>query len=212
MQPHSAAAKLKKFMNMETDEPPEHVQVMRGKHRDSGPLFGPLPGFRLGEVVAYEFQLPDRFEPWPGRTLIERTFVLLDVGVSFANPCWVRARNPDSTLIEVDLKGKDSWYVDLVAVRVEGKRYTFRDLYVDAIVPTDGRHYRMLDLDEYADAMTSGNLSLEEAADGLRRWQRFLDRYLYADRWPPVDWSDFPPKSIRRLAELSAPFESPVRW
>src|SRR5438876_798586 len=120
-------------------------------------------------------QEPDRFEPWPGRKLIERTFVLLDVGVSFANPCWVRARNPDGTLVEVDLKGRDSWYVDLVAVRIEGKRYTFRDLYIDAIVPTDGRHYRMLDLDEYADAMISGNLSLEEAADGLRRWQRFLD-------------------------------------
>jgi len=116
------AVKLKKFMDMETDEPPERVQVMRGKHRDSGLLFGPLPGFRMGEVVAYEFQLPDRFEPWPGRTLVERTFVLLDVGVCFANPCWVRARNPDGTLVEVDLKGRDSWYVDLVAVS-QGEAY-----------------------------------------------------------------------------------------
>ncbi len=159
---------------METDEALERVQVMRGKHRDSGPLFGPLPGFRLGDVVAYEFQLPDRFEPWPGRTLIERTFVLLDVGVSFANPCWVRARNPDGTLVEMDLMGRDSWYVDLVAADVEGKRYTFRDLHIDAIVPTDGRHYRMLDLDEYADAMTSGNLSLKELLLDCCRFE--LDR------------------------------------
>jgi hypothetical protein len=199
-------------VTLETDQPLERVQVMRGKYGDSGLLFGPLPGFRLGDVVAYEFQLPDRFEPWPGRTLVERTFVLLDVGVSFANPCWVRARNPDGSVAEVDARGKDSWYVDLVSVHMQHNNYTFRDLYIDAIVPTDGRPCRILDLDEYADAMASGVLPLEDAVDGLRRWQRFLDRYLYGNRWPPAAWSDFPPKSIQRLAELRAPFESPVKW
>jgi hypothetical protein len=190
----------------------ERVEVMRGTHRDQQYLFGPLPAFRLGEVVAYEFELPQRFEPWPGRTRLERTFVLLDVGVSFANPCWVRARNPDGSLTEVDPRGRDSWYVDLVTVDAQGDRYTLRDLYIDVIVPTDGRHYRMLDLDEYADAMADGTLSLEDAIDGLRRWQRFLDRYLHADRWPPAKWSDFPPKSIQSLFELAAPFAEPVRW
>jgi len=190
----------------------ERVQVIRGRHGDVGPLFGPLPGVRLGEVVAYEFELPARFEPWPGRTRLERTFVLLDVGVSFANPCWVRAGNPDGSVFEVDSKGAHSWYVDLVTVDVQGDRYTFRDLYIDVIIPTDGRHHRMLDLDEFADAMAEGTLSLEDAIDGLRRWQRFLDRYLHADRWPPVGWSDFPPASIRSLFELPAPFADPVRW
>jgi len=185
---------------------------MRGRHGDVGPLFGPLPGVRLGEVVAYEFELPARFEPWPGRTRLERTFVLLDVGVSFANPCWVRAGNPDGSVFEVDPKGADSWYVDLVTVDVQGDRYTFRDLYIDVIIPTDGRHHRMLDLDEFADAMAEGTLSLEDAIDGLRRWQRFLDRYLHADRWPQAEWSDFPPASIRSLFELPAPFADPVRW
>ena len=190
----------------------ERVEVMRGTHRDLEYLFGPLPGFRLGDVVAYEFELPERFEPWPGRTRLERTFVLLDVGVSFANPCWVRARSPDGSLVEVDPRGRDSWYVDLVTVDAQGDHYTLRDLYIDVIVPTDGRHYRMLDLDEYADAMADGTLSLEDAIDGLRRWQRFLDRYLHADRWPPAEWSDFPPTSIRRLVELAVPFAEPVRW
>jgi hypothetical protein len=65
----------------------EPVEVIRGTHHDLEFAFGPLPGFRHGDVVAYEFELPVRFEPWPGRTRLERTFVLLDVGVSFANPC-----------------------------------------------------------------------------------------------------------------------------
>ena len=190
----------------------ERVEVMRGHHRDLGALFGPLPGLRLGDVVAYEFELPKRFEPWPGRTHLERTFVLLDVGVSFANPCWVRARNGDGSLAEMDPNGRDSWYVDLVKVNMQDDRYTFRDLYIDVIVPTDGRHSRMLDLDEYADAIAEGTLSLEDAIDGLRRWQRFLNRYLHADRWPPTEWSDFPPKSIRSLFDLAAPLAEPVRW
>lgn len=190
----------------------ERIEVMRGSHRDQDDLFGPLPGFRLDDVVAYEFELPERFEPWPGRTRLERTFVLVDVGVSFANPCWRRAERPDGSVVEADIGGRESWYVDLVSVERDGDRYTFRDLYIDLIVPTDGRHYRMLDLDEYGDAMAGGELSLEDAVDGLRRWQRFLDRYLHTDRGPVANWSDFPPKSIRSLMELPSPFAEPVRW
>jgi hypothetical protein len=187
------------------------VEVLRGKHKDPSSLFGPLPGMRDGDVVAYEFELPERFEPWPGRTRLERTFVLLDVGVSFANPCWVREARPDGTVVERDREGRDSWYVDLVTVEARGDRYTFRDLYIDVLVPTDGRHYRMLDLDEYAEALRDGSVPLDAAVDGLRRWQHFLDRHLHADRWPPTAWSDFPPASIRALAALPAPFATPVR-
>jgi Protein of unknown function (DUF402) len=190
----------------------ERVEVWRGAHRDPKTLFGPLPGLRAGNVVAYEFELPERFEPWPARTRLERTFVLLDVGVSIANPCWTRATNPDGSVVETDPSGIDSWYVDLVTVQQPGsKRFVFLDLYMDVIVPTDGRHYRLLDLDEYADAMLNGTLSAQEAADGLRRWQGFLDRYLYDGRWPTANWSDFPPASVRELANVAAPFAGPVR-
>jgi hypothetical protein len=185
---------------------------MRGTHRVPDELFGPLPGRRDGNVVAYEFELPDKFEPWPGRNRLERTFVLLDVGVSFANPCWSALREADGTLTELDLDGQDSWYVDLVSVETQGNRFTFRDLYIDAIVPTDGRHCRMLDLDEYADAMRDGSLGLEAAIDGLQRWQRFLDTYLYSGRWPSSEWSDFPPRTIKVLREQIAPFGERVRW
>ncbi len=190
----------------------DRVEVMRGVHGDREPLFGPLPGVRDGNVVAYEFELPERFEPWPGRTRLERTFVLLDVGVSFSQPSWVRIRDPDGSLVEVDPDGRDSWYVDLVTVETAGDRYSFRDMYIDVIVPTDGRHYRMLDLDEYADAIADGTVTIEEGLDGLRRWQRFLDRHLHTGRWPAEAWADFPPAAIRSLAELPAPFAEPVRW
>jgi hypothetical protein len=138
--------------------------------------------------------------------------VLLDLGVSFANPCWVREIKADGSVVEADPRGQDSWYVDLVTVEMQGNRYTFRDLYIDLMVPTDGRHYRMLDLDEYADAMTDGTLSPSVAIDGLRRWQRFLDRHLHTDRFPPTTWSDFPPASIRHLYEMNETFGTPVRW
>jgi hypothetical protein len=190
----------------------EPVGVLRSTHTNPELRFGPLPGRRLGEVVAYEWELPERFEPWPGRTLVERTFVLLDLGVSFSNPCWAREHRPDGSLFEADPRGRDSWYVDLITIEREGERFLFRGLYIDVFVPTDGRHARMLDLDEFADALAAGALSLAEAIDGLRRWQHFLDRHLHTGRWPADRWTDFPPAAIEPLAALPAPFGPPVRW
>jgi hypothetical protein len=137
----------------------------------------------VGDVVAYEIELPERFEPWPGRTRLERTFVLLDVDVSFANPCWQRPTNSDGSVVEADPAVSNSWYVDLISVNHTGQGcYTFLDLYIDVIVPSDGRHFRMLDFGEYARGLAAGSLSLGEAVDGLTRWQRFLVRYLHAGR------------------------------
>ena len=205
-------------MNQPDHIPPDHgltslnqpVEVMRGRHGQER-LFGPLPGARHAGVVAYEFELPDSFEPWPGRTLVERTFVLLELGVSFANPCWARHVKPDGTVVDRGAEGSGTWYVDLVTVEQHGDRYIFRDLFIDVVVPMDGRHYRMLDLDEFADAIDDGSLSVEQATDALRRWQRFLDRHLHAERAPVENWIDFPPAAILPLLELR-PFDEPVRW
>jgi uncharacterized protein DUF402 len=183
---------------------------MRGRYGQEA-LFGPLPGVRHEGVVAYEFELPDSFEPWPGRTLLERTFVLLELGVSFANPCWARQLRADGTVVDRGPAENDTWYVDLVTVEQDGDRYTFRDLYIDVMVPMDGRHYRMLDLDEFADAIDNGSLSIRHATDALRRWQQFLDRHLHAERAPVGAWTDFPPAAILPLLELR-PFGNPVRW
>lgn len=161
---------------------------------------GPLPGVRDGDALAYEFQMPDRFEPWPGGTLLERVFVLLDLGVSMSVPCWRRGVHTDRSA-----EGPTTWYVDLVTVERRPGEVTIHDLYADVIVPVDGRHQRLLDLDEYADAIEAGALSVADAVDGLRRWQRFLDRHLHATREPLGHWTDFPPRRLEALAALPAP-------
>jgi len=178
----------------------EQVEVWRGRHGDPVPLFGPLPGIRAGDVLAYEFELPSRFTPWPGRTLLERVFVLLDLGVSMSLPPWRSAPG-----VSRDGSGPGTWYVDLVHVAAQPGSVTVRDLYIDVLVPTDGRHQRLLDLDEFADAVDAGRLDTGTAADGLRRWQCFLDRHLHAARDPQDGWTDFPPLRLRELAALPAP-------
>lgn len=178
----------------------EHVEVWRGHHGDPAPLFGPLPGVRMDDALAYEFELSARFVPWPGRTLLERVFVLLDLGVSMSLPAWRSTHGVDR-----GRSGPDTWYVDLVHVTTEPDSIIVRDLYIDVLVPTDGRHQRLLDLDEFADAIQAGQLDVGTAVDGLRRWQRFLDRHLHTARDPQEQWTDFPPQRLRDLAALPTP-------
>jgi hypothetical protein len=178
----------------------EQVEVWRGRHGDPVPLFGPLPGVRAGDVLAYEFELSRRFTPWPGRSLLERVFVLLDLGVSMSLPPWRSNAKVDRSGI-----GPGTWYVDLVHITAGPDSVTVRDLYIDVLVPTDGRHQRLLDLDEFADAVEAGLLDTGIAVDGLRRWQRFLDRHLHATRDPQDGWTDFPPRRLRELAAVPAP-------
>jgi hypothetical protein len=94
--------------------------------------------------------------------------------------------------------------VDLVTVEQRGHFYKVRDLYIDLIVPTDGRPYRTLDLEEFADAIEDGNVDLKTAADGLRRWQAFLDKYIHmtGNIDTKVGWTNFPPNKIEYLANL----------
>lgn len=186
----------------------EKVQVWRGKYGDPIPLFGPLPGLRDGKVVAFEFELPESYTPWSGRSRVERSYVLLDLGVTLCNPTWEELILPSGQRIQgvgAAHGDPDAWYVDLVHVTENEDGYVVRDLYVDAIVPLDGRHYRMLDLDEFADAIASRLLSRADAVDGLRRWQRFLDRHLHAEREATTSWTDFPPAEIRPLMAVRKP-------
>src|SRR6202044_1912748 len=132
--------------------------------------------------------------------LLERVFVLLDLGVSMSCPPWRCTATPSR-----EASGPDTWYVDLVQVTARPGSFVIRDLYIDVMVPTDGRHQRLLDLDEFADAMEAGQIETGIAIDGLRRWQRFVDRPLHAARDPAPGWTDFPPRRLRELAALAAP-------
>ena len=174
----------------------ESVQVMRGQS-------GPFAGVRLGEAMAYEFELDRSVVPRPGMTPLERVYVLLDVGVQLSNPPYWRGTDANC------------WYVDLVTISGDDDKLTIWDQYVDLIIATDGRPYRMLDLDEFATAVHDGALPWSDAVDALRRWQRFLDRYLHRERFPAAGWTDFPPAAIKPLAALPAPLpagQGPSRY
>jgi len=191
----------------------DQVEVFLGTHKQADPtLFGPLPGRRLGDVIAYESQAPATFTPWPGRSRVERRYALLDLGVAFGVPCWSHWARPDGTTAAIPVEQKDTWYVDLVTVsRDQRDEYVIRDLFVDVMIGDDTLP-RMLDLDEIADACAAGWISTAQLIDGLRRWQRFLDRHIHVARFPQSGLSDFPPAAIRPLAELQGLFSSPVTW
>jgi hypothetical protein len=144
-----------------------------------------VPALRDGDVLAWNYLSSET-----GTT--GRSYLLLEFGVKLTiPPIWIQ-------------RGDPIWYVDLALVKCEGSFYHVVDLDVDVFVPTDDRPYRMVDLDEFADAIEAGEFALTEAMDGLRRWQRFLDTHLH--RFGPGDvqsgWRDFPPKCIASLSEL----------
>ena len=192
------------------------VEVWTGRWGDPVPLFGPLPGRRDADAVAYEFELPEPFVPREGGSRLERVFALLDVGVSMSRPVWrgYRYRDGLRTGLGIDHQLVDpvTWYVDLVHVTDEGDRLVLRDLYLDVMVPTDGRHPRHLDLEELADAVADGTVPAEVAVDGMRRWQSFLDRHLHDHRYPTAAFCDFPPAAFSRLADLPAPLGPVVTY
>ena len=88
--------------------------------------------------------------PWPGGTLLERVFVLLDLGVSMSVPVWQRTERTERT--DRSAAGPTTtWYVDLVQIATEPGKIIVRDLYADVVVPVDGRHQRFLDLHLHAE-------------------------------------------------------------
>lgn len=191
----------------------EPIEVLLGTHKEGQhALLGPLPGRRLGNVIAYEMQAPASFDPWPGRSRLERNYALLDVGVSFGIPCWSRHTRADGTVFAMPPEQEHSWYVDLMTIdRDASGRYVLRDLFIDVMICV-GRIPRLLDLDEIADACTRGLITTQQLTDGLRRWQLFLDRHVHRSRFPQDELSDFPPAAIRPLAHISGVFGPPVTW
>jgi hypothetical protein len=90
----------------------------------------------------------------------------------------------------------NEWYVDVVWIRsTERDRlssYEIIDAYVDVVVEGMGPTYRILDLDQFGEALLTGQVEPADAADVLRRAQRFVDRYLHRN-------APFPPPQIRPL-------------
>lgn len=143
------------------------------------------------DVVAYDMTILPEWRV-AGRPNRDRAYLLLEEGVQLAQPVsWVGA-----------LEG--GWYIDLVAIEETGPdRLVVRDLYVDLIILPTTRRYEVLDLDELADAVTTGVVDLTTATTVLRNTQSFIDTHLgNFDVEAPTTWPDFPPATIEGLATL----------
>lgn len=163
---------------------PERVQVTC-RH-------GTYPGIRSGRVCAYEFQIPDKY-PIRGTDRTQRVYVLLDEHIQLHQPL---------TFLE---PFQDWWYVDLVEASELDRLVTIADHWLDVAVPPDGQPYRVMDGDEFAEALVGGHVTMEQVANGLQRFQHFLDSYLHG----PLSergfdalssgWHDFPPAVLSTL-------------
>lgn len=147
-------------------------------------------GLRDGNVIAW-LETASTLKTAEGYCA-QRHFLLLDPGIKMAIPnIWVE-------------RGDPVWYVDLVSWAQTDDRYDLTDMDIDLFVPTDGRPYRTVDFDEFADAIEAGEFTLAQATDAMRRWQTFLDTYVH--QFGPGDvnpgWKDFPPLQIARLQNL----------
>ncbi|MFJ5231456.1 DUF402 domain-containing protein [Kitasatospora sp. NPDC088391] len=146
-------------------------------------------GVRQGDVVAYDWGF--RLD---GVDHVQRTFVLLAEHLQINQP------------VAFPPQQRGWWYCDLVSLEWDGRDLLrTRDLWIDVVVGPPDHPYRLLDLDDYADALADGRLAPEQAADGLRRVQRFLDRRLNRRHEAVRSWPDFPPAEVAELLTAELP-------
>lgn len=119
-----------------------------------------------------------------------RFFVMPDLCVMFAD---------ETHLPVVDIP---QWYVHLIdAVQYDQRTWVVTDREIDVIVATDLRTYRVVDLDDFATAMSNGKVSAADAQRLLAVLQRFLDKYFHHGEFPPPEvrrWlgNNFDPRLI----------------
>jgi hypothetical protein len=164
---------------------PEPVTVLRGDL--------PCPGVRVGRVAAYEFDIPEGIYVRPGAGRRQRAFLLLDESAQLNQP----------VVFKPDRAGW--WYIDLVQIREQGDTIHVADHYVDIIVGPPGLPYRLLDLHELGDALTTGALTTQQVAHVLAATQTFVDRHLQGRNHHGPDWPDFPPAALAPVRETEIP-------
>ena len=143
-------------------------------------------GYRTGDAVVYDWGFT-----WEGADREQRSFILLATGFQINQP------------VIFPEQQRGWWYCDLVHVVDRGNVVHVDDHWIDVIVGPPDHPYRVLDLDEYADAIAAGQIDTAVGIDGLRRTQNFLDRHLNRRHDTRRDtWPDFPPRAISALADL----------
>lgn len=160
-------------------------------HGREGTLFA--RGGRIDDVVAFRWGFESE-----GRAVEQLSFVLMAEGFLLAQP------------VLFDGPQRGWWYVDLITVEDRGELVVVEDLYVDVLVGPPSTPYRLLDLDELADAVTGGAVDAAIAMDGLVRCQRFLDRRLNRREDTSPTWPAFPPVGVEESRWAALPRE--WRW
>ncbi|MBW8803191.1 MAG: DUF402 domain-containing protein [Catenulisporales bacterium] len=145
-------------------------------------------GLRQDGVVAYDWGFTQH-----GRDYAQRSFVLLDDGIQINQP------------VAFPPQQQGWWYCDLVTVVDDGEVLRVDDMWIDVIIGPPDHPYRLLDLDDYGQAMHDGRLSPSAAVDGLKRAQRFLDRRLNRRHEVERTWPAFPPAEVETLLHVALP-------
>ncbi len=93
------------------------------------------------------------------------------------------------------------WYVHLVDVYEPDPGsvvWEIRDCEIDIIVEENLQTYRIIDLEDFGEAVKTGQISGDDAGRLLGATQEFLDEYLHGGgRFPPkeiLNWLSEPPK------------------
>ncbi len=139
---------------------------------------------RLGELVGItddQVACFDLFDP-KGQQMV-RHYILLQESVKLMYQPW---------------GWKNQWYVDLIDLHwLDANTLQLDDLWVDVIVEGNGPTYRIIDLEEMADAFLSHQVSVETMHAPLHNLQKFLDNHLHGGK-------DFPPAVIQPFMPSSA--------
>jgi hypothetical protein len=138
----------------------------------------------------------DRVETWAGRIVddilvAERAcqegrqryfFILPERSVAIAVPPW-------------DWPVPEYWayFVHMCDARQTGElEWHVFDREIDVIVEPDCQTYRVIDLNDFADAIADGRLTAEPACRTLDALQVFLDEYLHGGgKFPPAEIARF---------------------
>ncbi|RZU13693.1 uncharacterized protein DUF402 [Kribbella rubisoli] len=156
------------------------------------------PGRRVGDVVAYDVKILPKYQV-PGRPTVDRSYLLLNEGIQLTKPA----------VFEGPVEGW--WYVDLVEIDHTDAGLVVRDLYVDLLIPPAANRYQLLDLDEFADALSTGQITPTQCATVLTQTQHFINHYLRGEAEGPIGESRaFPPAEVVALEQLPSLLEEPA--
>ena len=134
---------------------------------------------RLGENSGYgndEIVFFDRYDEKAVKNI--RHFLLINEGFKLMYEPW---------------GWKNEWYVDLVKINWHNENTVeFIDQYIDIIIEGNGPTYRIIDFEDYANAIINKKITVDEIKHQFIQIQNFLDGYLHRGKI-------FPPKIICEL-------------